>query len=107
MQHANWIAQAKEHWKEFQPTRFKELQKSGQLLQALTAAADQTQKELETLMAQGFRYAEAWEMIREDYLFPPEEAGASEEAPNSPGYQAMRQYHKEMGQLILPVERVN
>ena len=38
MQHANWIAQAKAHWKEFQPTRFKDLQKSGQLLQALTAA---------------------------------------------------------------------
>lgn len=107
MQHAHWIAQAKAHWKEHQPTRFKELQRTGLLLQALTDAANQTQQELETLMMQGFKYSEAWEMLREDYLFPPEEAGASEEAPNSQGYQAMRQYHKEMGQLTLPGERAD
>ena len=63
-----------------------EIQKSGQRLQALTDAADQTQDELETLMKQGFPYQEAWEMVRELYLFPPEEDGASEEAPDSEGY---------------------
>ncbi len=105
MQHANWIAQARAHWKEFQPTKFRELARSGQLNKALTEAADETQREMETLMGQGFKYPEAWEMVREQYLFPPEESGASEEAPDSPGYLAMRQANQDLSLLTLPGER--
>ena len=94
--HANWIAQAKEHWEEFQPTRYAELQQEGKLMQALTDAADRTQDEIETLMAQGFSYNEAWEATREQYLFPPEEDGASEEAPDSEGYKAMKEANRAM-----------
>lgn len=105
MQHANWIAQAKDHWKEHQPARYRELLRSGQLAQALTQAAEQTQKEMETLMGQGFKYAEAWEAVRELYLFPAEEAGASEEAPDSEGYKAMRGLNQDLASLTLPGER--
>ncbi len=69
----NWISQARAHWKEFQPKRFKALQKNGKLNEALKAAAEQTHREMTQLEAAGYREHEAWEMVREQYLFPPEE----------------------------------
>jgi hypothetical protein len=40
----NWISQAREHWKEHQPTRFRELSKAGKLGKALRDAAEQTHR---------------------------------------------------------------
>lgn len=105
MQHSNWIAQALDHWKEHQPARYKELCRTGQLKTALVQAAEQTQTELEKLMGQGFKYQEAWEMVREQFLFPAEEPGASEEAPNSRGYRAMQAFNRELASVTLPGER--
>ena len=56
-------------------------------------------------MSQGFKYQEAWEQVREEYLFPAEENGASEDAPNSQGYLAMQEYNQGLGSLTLPGER--
>ncbi|RMX06835.1 hypothetical protein D8I35_10105 [Corticibacter populi] len=69
----HWISQARDHWKEFQPTRYKQLQESGRLGQALKDAAEQTHREMTQLEEAGFANHEAWEMVRELYLFPPEE----------------------------------
>lgn len=69
----NWISQAREHWKEFQPERFKALQKAGNLKEALTEAAERTHLEMSELEEAGMKPHEAWEMVREMYLFPPEE----------------------------------
>lgn len=69
----NWKNQARAHWKEFQPTRFKELVKAGKLPEALTEAAERTFQEMGELQQAGFQHHEAWEMVREKYLFPPEE----------------------------------
>lgn len=73
----NWINQARDHWKEFQPTRFKELQRVGKLEPALKQAAEQTYLELDQLEESGMDPQGAWEMVRERYLFPPEEPGLS------------------------------
>jgi len=54
-----WMSQAREHWKEHQPTRFKQLSKAG------------------------YREFEAWEIVRERYLFPPQEPGVEPEEDNS------------------------
>lgn len=105
MQHSNWIAQARAHWREFQPSKFRELMKSHQLEKALTEAAEATQREMDLLIAQGFKYQEAWEATREQYLFPPEESEASEEAPDSPGFKAMQEFNQGLGSLTLPGER--
>ena len=79
----NWIMQAREHWKEHQPTRFKELKSAGKLEAALKEAAERTHQEMSSLEAQGYRNHEAWEIVRERYLFPPQEAGLEEdEEPN-------------------------
>ena len=69
-----WMSQARAHWKEFQPTRFKELVKTGKLRAALKDAAERTYQEMTELEQAGFQNNEAWEMVRERYLFPPEEA---------------------------------
>lgn len=79
----NWMNQAKEHWKEFQPTKFKALQAAGTLDEALQSAADQTSKEMGDLRASGFNHQEAWEIVRESYLFPPQE-GSNLQRNDSP-----------------------
>ncbi|MCP4305500.1 MAG: hypothetical protein GY788_11605 [bacterium] len=77
----SWKNLAREHWKEFQPTRFKALQKASQLEQALDHAVSQTHLEMDQLTASGFKEWEAWPMVREQYLLPPEEPGMDQPAP--------------------------
>jgi hypothetical protein len=86
MEHANWIAQARAHWKEHRPQAFKRMQADGTLQQNLEQAATATSDAMHTLMGQGYQAHEAWEMVREQHLFPPEEPGASPEAPVSDAY---------------------
>lgn len=99
MQHAQWIAQAKEHWQEHQPKRFKGLVLAGKLGQSLTEAAAATANDLQTLRGQGIDPQAAWEMVRERYLFPPEEPGASPEESPSQGLAAMRDLTQTLGSL--------
>ncbi|MCY1311335.1 hypothetical protein D9M70_616230 [compost metagenome] len=75
----NWVREARQHWKEFQPSRYKELKKAGQLEQALQQAAQQTYLELSQLEASGYNQHESWEQVRELYLFPLEEEGLVDE----------------------------
>ncbi|MEW8349344.1 MAG: hypothetical protein AB2687_13640 [Candidatus Thiodiazotropha taylori] len=60
----NWISEAKEHWKEFQSTRYQELKESKQLEQELQEAAEQAHLEMSKLEESGFKNHEAWEMLR-------------------------------------------
>ena len=106
MQHAQWIAQANAHWKEHQPKRYKALLAAGQLGQALTTAAEDTSKEMESLRNRGIPADSAWEMVREKHLFPPEEPGTSPEAPPSAGFRAMQDYDETLGSLTMPGEKV-
>jgi hypothetical protein len=69
----NWVKQAKTHWKEFRPTLYASLEKSGNLEAALQDAAERTYREVTELEDQGFDHQDAWEMVRERYLFVPEE----------------------------------
>jgi hypothetical protein len=69
----NWVNQAREHWKEFQPKRYTELVKSGKLEAALQDAAERTYREVTDLEDQGYDHQDAWEIVRERYLFVPEE----------------------------------
>lgn len=76
---AVWKEQAREHWAEFQPTRFRELNEAGKLEDALDYAVAQTWREMKSLMDSGCYAHEAWEMVRENYLFVPEEPGLSDD----------------------------
>jgi hypothetical protein len=68
-----WISEARQHWRQFRPTLFRELERTGKLNQALWDAAERTHREMSELENSGFRHHEAWEMVRERYLFPPQE----------------------------------
>lgn len=65
----SWISQAREHWEEHLPAKFESLKEAGTLGQALRDAAEQTHREMSVLEERGFRDHEAWEMVREKYLF--------------------------------------
>ncbi len=67
----NWKAQARSHWREFQPQRFKELAAAGKLDQALDDAVERTHREMSSLEASDLTTSEAWERTRQEYLFPP------------------------------------
>ena len=69
----NWVNQAREHWKEFQPKRYSALVKSRKLQAALQDAAERTYRELTELEDQGLDHQDAWEIVRERYLFVPKE----------------------------------
>lgn len=98
-----WIAQARQHWKEHQPQMYARLLAAGTLQAALERAAEQTLEQMQTLQAQGFPHQEAWEQVRELYLFPPEEeSDEKEELPAAAGYAAMLDYNRTMASLGMP-----
>ncbi|MEW8437168.1 MAG: hypothetical protein AB2689_03340 [Candidatus Thiodiazotropha taylori] len=100
----NWISKAKEHWKEFQPTRYQELKESGQLEQALQEAAEQTHLEMSELEEAGFQNHEAWEMVRERYLFLPEEPGLEDEEEVNEGARLHQEAVAIMNRLLKDYE---
>ena len=70
MKLAGWVEQARAHWREYLPSRYRQLKQAGKLEQALRDAADATERELTSLKDQGFDHEQAWEMARNLYLFP-------------------------------------
>lgn len=106
MQHAHWIAQAREHWKEHRPRMFKELQARGLLETRLREAAEATSEQMQSLMAQGFQHHEAWEATREQFLFLAEEPGVSEEAPVSAGLLLQREMNDSLRYLGMTDEQI-
>ena len=68
-----WIGQAGHHWRDHLPRRYRELDKAGELPQALLRAAELTAREMDQLLDSGFDPDQAWEMVRNEYLFLPPE----------------------------------
>jgi hypothetical protein len=77
-----WKEQARAHWKQFRPALFRDLQKAGMLEATLDDAVERTAREMTELQAMGYKDYEAWEIVRESYLFIPEEG--STRATDSP-----------------------
>ena len=74
----NWISQARKHWREHQPTMYRQLKADGTLEMALKDAALRTLDATGQLESQGVNPAVAFQMVREQYLYPPEEAETPE-----------------------------
>jgi len=75
----SWAQQAIQHWKEFRPSLYRELKSTGKLDEAAQNASDQTEQDIEDLVLKhGMPYQDAWEAVRERYLFLPSE----EDVPN-------------------------
>ena len=74
-----WEYEADAHWKEHLPTMYRELKESGELKQALHKAAARTAKEYDALLDSGMSHHQAWGLVKEKYLFLPEEEGVTPE----------------------------
>ena len=89
------VDQARRHWKEFQPTKYRELKASGQLQAALASAADLTLQAMEDDRLAGYSQYEAWEKNRELYLLLPEEKGLPQERmPDNPAFSALAELNQ-------------
>lgn len=80
----NWINQAREHWKENRPKLYQSLKKQGTLDPMLKQAAEQTYQQVIELEEAGYQPDEAFQMVRETYLFPPGEPENDKPAGNGP-----------------------
>jgi len=69
----NWINQARSHWQENRPKLHQSLKKQGTLEPMLKQAAERTYQEVSQLEDAGYQPDEAFQMVREEYLFPPDE----------------------------------
>jgi len=66
--------QVRRHWKEFQPKRYARLEAAGTLTAEIAKAKAKTRKDMDQLMeSAGLSWDEAWEMVRQRYLFLPPE----------------------------------
>ena len=81
---SGWAQQAKAHWKKYRPKMYRELQRSGRLNQAAQEAANNTVEALNTCMNQGMSYDQAWEYVREQYMFLPSEEDQPKLGENVP-----------------------
>ncbi|MGO9774468.1 MAG: hypothetical protein ACLPSW_33925 [Roseiarcus sp.] len=60
----NWVEQAREHWKRFLPSRYREFEEAGVLDEALQEAAKLTYREVSSLENAGLSSEQAWEMTK-------------------------------------------
>jgi len=104
MQHATWIAQARQHLKEHRPQAFAHLLETGDLEQYLQDAANETGKQMQLLMRQGATWQEAWEASRGS-LFPEAEPQTVPKMPQREGFKAQRELTRAMNELRMPGEK--
>ena len=69
----HWVEQTKEHWKQFRPKMYADLQAKGVLHQRAVKAASQTSDDVLNAVNQGQDYQSAWEENRQRYMFLPSE----------------------------------
>ena len=77
---------AERHWREFRPTMVREMEAKGTLMETLFEVQESTADEMETLcrtleteqkLTAQQAHDQAWEMIREKYIFLPAEESLS------------------------------
>ena len=68
-----WVQQAKDHWKQYNPKMYRDLEKKGLLHDRAVRAAEQTQDDLISMVRNGYDHDTAWQEVRHRYLFPPSE----------------------------------
>jgi hypothetical protein len=99
----NWINQAESHWKEHQPKLYQMHKKQRTLKLALNQAAEKTMIEVSELESQGYQPDEAFQMVREKYLFPPQESSEA----SRPESQSIEMYQQaiEMKQRMMELDQ--
>ena len=65
--------QIKAHWKQHHPKMYAGLEKSGHLQESVYQAQERTSDLMDSLMGQGMKHEQAWELAREEWAFLPSE----------------------------------
>ena len=104
-QHAQWKAQAFQHWRENNPQMVARLRKSGQLQTQLDQAVEQTAKQMQTLRESGLSHQEAWEEARQS-LFLPREPGADVPMEPDEGAALYAEVQRTLANVPMPGEKV-
>lgn len=85
--------QAIEHWKQYLPSLYASLKEKGLLEERAQKAANQTNEALEEMVSGGTPWEQAWELIRNDWVFLPSEDEQArrerEEASARPDWDAL------------------
>lgn len=71
--------QIKDHWREFLPRLYRELEQAGRLDESVYAAQERTADAFADLVQRGMAPDAAWEAIREEWAFRPAEADGERE----------------------------
>jgi hypothetical protein len=95
----NWVSEAREHWKRFLPSRYKEFEDAGILDEALQEAANLTYREVSSLENVGLSSEQAWEMTRGEYLFLPPEPKQKAKMDREPSPNVAAQTFNEIAML--------
>ena len=82
---------AMEHWQEFLPKRWKELQEAGRLGEAIDEAAERTDREMQAQLGAGVPRNQAWEELRGRYLLL--EPESEPQSPQSDAHDLIREIH--------------
>lgn len=65
--------QINRHWREHRPKMYAQLKQSGRLEQSIHLAAERTMDALTDLLQDKVPYNQAWEAVREEWAFLPDE----------------------------------
>lgn len=76
--HSGWAHAAAEHWRKYRPKMYAELVAGGQLERRANKAAKLTREALVESIHNGMPYDQAWEAVREMWMYLPNE----EDVPN-------------------------
>jgi len=93
------IEMGREHWKEYLPQKYQDLETNGTLDQELSAAAEMTLQAMQVDQEAGYSQFEAWEANREHHLILPAEDDPEEdeeELPITPLYDAMVEMNRSL-----------
>lgn len=93
-------SQILEHWETYRPRMAAEFKEQGRLVLECQLAADKTKEMLYNLEDQGMSRDQAWELVREEYAFLPEEEGVFPEPEPSEGYKIYLETQQEFRQIM-------
>lgn len=96
----NWVSEARAHWKEFLPSRYKEFEDAGVLDEALQDAAKLTYREVSSLENAGLSSEEAWERTKGEYLLLPPEPKQKAKMDREPSPNVAAQTFNETAQFL-------
>ena len=85
--------QAIEHWQKYLPKLYASLNEKGLLEERAQKAADQTNDDLEQAVSQGMPWHNAWDLVKNRYVFLPseeeQERQEKEDEANQPDWDAI------------------